>query len=135
MVVRNKVGELVDGSTATFPVSSILQGELEAIRRACYMVEGLKGSPIMIESDNKRAIELSVSEFVPPWEVFAVVMDIRKLVQQLNLKVEWVKRSANKIAHQVAAWASKGQLNPAWISTPSVSLLSLLYSDVSNAEL
>ncbi|KAE9465841.1 hypothetical protein C3L33_02247, partial [Rhododendron williamsianum] len=80
MVVRNEVGELVDGSTATFPVSSVLQGELEAIRRACYMVEGLKVSPVMIESDSRRAIELSVSELVPPWEVFEVVMDIRKMI-------------------------------------------------------
>ncbi|KAF7153316.1 hypothetical protein RHSIM_Rhsim01G0039500 [Rhododendron simsii] len=94
MVVRNEVGELVDGSTATFPVSSVLQGELEAIKRACFMVEGLKKS----------------------------------------LKVEWVKRSGNKIAYQVAAWASKGHLQPDWVSNPPVALLSLLYSDVINSE-
>ncbi|KAI8567632.1 hypothetical protein RHMOL_Rhmol02G0136600 [Rhododendron molle] len=135
MVVRNEEGELVDGSTASFPVSSVLQGELEAIRRACYMVEGLKVSSVMIESDSRRAIELSVSELVPPWEVFEVVMDIRKMIQQKNLKMEWVKRFGNKIAHQVAAWASKGQLQPAWISSASASLLSLLYSDVFNSVL
>ncbi|KAE9457303.1 hypothetical protein C3L33_10823, partial [Rhododendron williamsianum] len=90
MVVRNEVGELVDGSTANFPVSSVLQGELEAIRRACYMVEGLKVSPVMIESDSRRAIELSVC-----------------MGLQMNLKMEWVKRSGNKIAHQVAAWGFK----------------------------
>ncbi|KAI8551080.1 hypothetical protein RHMOL_Rhmol06G0157100 [Rhododendron molle] len=135
MVVRNEVGELVDGSTTTFPVSSVLHGELEAIRRACYMVEGLKVSPVTIELNSRRAIELSVSELVPPWEVFEVVMDIRKMIQQKNLKMEWVKRSGSKIAHQVAAWASKGQLHHAWISNPSVSLLSLLYSDVFNSDM
>ncbi|XP_058216738.1 uncharacterized protein LOC131327606 [Rhododendron vialii] len=116
MVVRNEVGELVDGSTATFPVSSVLQGELEAITRARYMVEGLKVSPVMIESDNRRVIELCLKTRAPmaPWEVFEIVMDIRKLMKQKNLKVEWVKRSGNKIAHQVAAWASKGQLQPDW---------------------
>ncbi|KAI8567633.1 hypothetical protein RHMOL_Rhmol02G0136600 [Rhododendron molle] len=62
-------------------------------------------------------------------------MDIRKMIQQKNLKMEWVKRFGNKIAHQVAAWASKGQLQPAWISSASASLLSLLYSDVFNSVL
>ncbi|KAI8544063.1 hypothetical protein RHMOL_Rhmol08G0265900 [Rhododendron molle] len=62
-------------------------------------------------------------------------MDIRKMIQQKNVKVEWVKRSGNKIAHQVAAWASKRQLHQAWISNPSVSLLSLLYSDGLNSDL
>ncbi|XP_058195012.1 uncharacterized protein LOC131311532 [Rhododendron vialii] len=135
MVVRNEVGELIDGSTATFPVYSVLHGEQEAIRRACHMVEGLKVSQVIIESDNRRAIELSVSELVPPWEVFEVVMDIRRLMKQKNLKMEWVNRFGNKIAHQVAAWASKGQLQPDWVSSPPIALFSLLYADAFNSEL
>lgn len=49
----------------------------------------------VIESDNQIAIKLSVFELVPPWEVGSLVLDIRQLKQELELKYAWVKREAN----------------------------------------
>lgn len=77
------------------------------------------------------AISLSVPELVPPCEVFPVVMDIQELSRQGNIKLECVRRSANKVAHQVASLAAKRRLPPNWVSNPLSSLVSLLLSDVS----
>lgn len=63
------------------------------------------------------------------------MMDIRELALQRNLKLEWVRRSGNKVAHHVAKFASKGILNLGWVANPPVCLLSFLCSDVSLSEL
>lgn len=63
-----------------------------------------------IESDNKMANSLSVSELLPSWEVQAVVLDIRDLRRQHKFDLVWVRRTANRVAHQVArVFGSKGE--------------------------
>lgn len=120
MVVRDEFVKLIDGSFFKFKMNSVLQGELEAIRKACYWASAKNANSVVRESDSRLAISLSVSALVPPWEVFPLVMDIRKLRQQWNIKLEWVRRSANSVAHQVAAMALavKGRLAPNWVANP-----------------
>lgn len=48
---------------------------------------GLKG--VEAELDNKQAILLCVSELVPPWEVDALVCDIRELARLGDLLPRW----------------------------------------------
>ncbi|KAH7843546.1 hypothetical protein Vadar_018002 [Vaccinium darrowii] len=124
VVLRDWRGSLVDGLVGSEVVSSPLQGELLAIRRACGMAKALNLFGVTIESDNQTAIKLSVSELVPPWEVLTVVLDIREFVSSLGLCLAWVKREANELAHVVASNAVRGNLPVNWISFPprSVSL-------------
>lgn len=48
---------------------------------------GLKS--VEAESANKQAILLCVSELVPPWEVDALVCDIRELARLGDLSLRW----------------------------------------------
>ncbi|KAF7148032.1 hypothetical protein RHSIM_Rhsim03G0019800 [Rhododendron simsii] len=130
VVVRNDRGELTDGSTYSFKCSSVFQGELEAIRKACFLARDMCAVPVTIESDNKTAILLSASELVPPWEVYPLIMDIRAVKKQRNLEFIWFKRSANKVAHRVASLAAKGKLSLDWVANSPASLVSLLLHDV-----
>ncbi|KAI8524768.1 hypothetical protein RHMOL_Rhmol13G0174800 [Rhododendron molle] len=110
---------------------SSLHGELLAIRLAGGMIKamGLRGA--LIESDNQTAIKLSVSESVPPWEVMAVVGDIRKLKMEEGISFAWIKREANGLAHAVAAEAMTGCLPVNWMSFPSSFVMSIVSRDAS----
>lgn len=130
VVVRDDKGVLIDGSAFPINASSALQGELEAIRKACFMARDSYCLPVTIESDKKQAISISVSELVPPWEVHPVVTDIRDVGQQIGLNIVWAKTTANKVAHQVAALALKKKLPLDWVPNPPATLLSLIPSDV-----
>lgn len=57
-VVRDWAGRLIDGSVLVTKVSSPLQGELVAIRRACGMARALGMTGAIIGSDNQVAIKL-----------------------------------------------------------------------------
>lgn len=117
-VMRDWEGSLVDGNVAFVRASSPLQGELLAIRQACGMVRSLGLNEAVIESDNQQAIKLSVSELVPPWEVMALVMDIRQIRQEADLKLVWARREANGLAHVVATMALKNLLPCNWVGSP-----------------
>lgn len=82
-----------------------------------------------MESDNKQAILLSVSELVPPWEVAAVVLDIRELARAGSIMLKWVRRTANRAAKAIAALAKNGNLPLNWVSCPPLSLLSIFDSE------
>ncbi|KAF7145529.1 hypothetical protein RHSIM_Rhsim04G0233900 [Rhododendron simsii] len=58
---------------------------LEVIRKACYWASAKNANSVVRESDSRLAI---------------------------SLKLESVRRSANSVAHQVAAMAVKGSLAP-----------------------
>lgn len=83
---------LVHGNVECAFISSPLQGELLAICLACGMVTDLKLNKVEIESDNQLAVKLSGSELVPPWEVMAVVLDVRQFCRDLGLTVSWINR-------------------------------------------
>lgn len=70
--------------------SQSLQGELKAIREACLMVMALALKGEVTEADNHHAISLSVSELVPPWEVGALVEDIRESALMGDISFSWV---------------------------------------------
>lgn len=80
----------MNGNVAPARVSSPLQGELLAICLACGIARSLGFYGAVIELDNQMAIKLSVFELVPPWEVGSLVLDIRQLKQEVELKYAWV---------------------------------------------
>lgn len=128
-VIRDWKGSLVNGSTGSCEIASTLQGELNAIRMACKMAASMEINQATIESDCQQAIKLSVSEQDPPWDVMALVFDIRYFRNLLGLSFSWVRREANGLAHEVATSFKKGKLPLNWVSCPSPSILSLLARD------
>lgn len=88
---------------------------------------GLNGAEV--ESDNKSAILLSVSELVPPWESSAVVQDIRQFAELGSISFSWIRHAANKVAHEVAALAMRNSLPCNWTVFPHLSLFSILRNE------
>ncbi|XP_058185931.1 uncharacterized protein LOC131303156 [Rhododendron vialii] len=85
---------------------------------------------VSIESDCASLISLSVSELVPPWEVSALITDIRKIGAELELSFCWTPREGNEAAHWIAS-SRASTLGCNWVSTPPVPLLSILCNDAS----
>ncbi|KAI8544372.1 hypothetical protein RHMOL_Rhmol08G0291300 [Rhododendron molle] len=108
VVARNDKGALIDGTFSFFSSSSVLRGELEALRKACFLAKDFRRFPVTVESDSKMAISLSVSELVPPWEVHPVVMDIRELHRQHNFEFVWVRRWPTRQPIRWPLWQEKG---------------------------
>lgn len=130
VVQRDWNGQIVNGNVSSVKVSSPLHGELLALRFACGMVKALGLLGAVIESDNQVAIKLSVSELVPPWEVASVVMDIRDLVRDVGVCLQWVKREGNALAHVVAKKALRGLLPVNWVANPPSFVASVLANEV-----
>ncbi|KAH7859991.1 hypothetical protein Vadar_007952 [Vaccinium darrowii] len=138
VVFRSWDGKLLEGAAKSIRADSSIDGELQAIRLACEMANGLGLKEVEIESDNKQAISLSVSKLVPPWQVCAVVHDIRHFAKEGKHLFRWVRRNANKVAHEVASLALKKNIPcnslkkniPCnWVVNPPLSLVTLLKND------
>lgn len=93
VTIRDWKGSLINGMVGSVKISSSLQGELLAICQGCGMIKDLGMMEGLVELDNQLAIKLSVSELIPPWEVLAVVGDIRQMKDELGISFGWVKRS------------------------------------------
>ncbi|KAI7995021.1 hypothetical protein LOK49_LG11G00195 [Camellia lanceoleosa] len=78
-------GQLVDGMARQTCLRSVAQCELLAIRHACLMADALNLNTVEIESDCKSVIQLCVSEGVPPWELLALICDVRSLASRRSL--------------------------------------------------
>ncbi|KAH7861955.1 hypothetical protein Vadar_033013 [Vaccinium darrowii] len=114
VVIRDWNGKLLDGTVHSIRAESSLDGELQAIRAACKVANGLGLKEVEIEYDNKQTISLSVSELVPPWKVCSVVQDIRHFAKDGKFLFKWARRTANKVAHKVASLALKKRLPCNW---------------------
>lgn len=122
VVIRDRRGSLINGSVDSAKVTSPLQGEALAIRKACGMMKELGMDRVEIESDKKLAIKLSVSELDPPWEIATIIWDIRQFREEMGVSFAWARRKANELAHLVATKALKELLPVSWVSSPPDSL-------------
>lgn len=76
------------------------------MREACLMAkEALELSQVTIENKNSQIISLCSSDLEPPWEVEAIVKDIRILKQSSGFRFLSVRKNANRAAHWCAASA------------------------------
>lgn len=80
-IMRDSKGQFINGIVTSFFAASALQAEAVAVRLACRLVQMYGLSMADIENDNQDLIHLCVSETVPPWEIMAVVADIRSLAR------------------------------------------------------
>ncbi|KAI7995877.1 hypothetical protein LOK49_LG11G02292 [Camellia lanceoleosa] len=80
-IMRDAQGQFLDGIVTSFFSASTLHAEAVAVRLACRLVQMYGLSLADIENDNQELIHLCVSETVPPWEIMAIVADIRSFAR------------------------------------------------------
>ncbi|KAG5532237.1 hypothetical protein RHGRI_026761 [Rhododendron griersonianum] len=95
IILRDSHGNLIDGRRFRISATSALHAE----------------------NDNAQLISLSVSELVPPWEVLAILSDIRLLAKDEGLSFRWTPREGNEAAHWVAS-SQASSLGPNWVVYP-----------------
>ena len=66
----------------------------------------------MICSDSQSVISLASSDLEPPWDIAAIVGDIRFMAQRLSLLFWFIARARNYVAH--------------WVSVPTSPVCSML---------
>ncbi|CAL5333984.1 unnamed protein product [Camellia sinensis] len=98
-IMRNSKGQFIDGIVTSFFSASALQVEAVAVCLVCCLAQMHGLSLADIENDNQELIHLCVSETVPPWEIMAVVADIRSFARDRAWKFMWTRRTNNSAAH------------------------------------
>ncbi|KAG5561153.1 hypothetical protein RHGRI_004238 [Rhododendron griersonianum] len=99
IILRDNRGNLIDGRRFKISATSAFLAEASVLREACLFAKALNLSSVCIENDNAQLISLSVSELVPPWEVLAIISDIRLLAREEGLSFRWTPREGNEAAH------------------------------------
>ncbi|KAL7263564.1 hypothetical protein ACSBR1_001679 [Camellia fascicularis] len=98
-VLLDENGRLNDGSTKKISISSVVQGELYAIRMAF----------LLADTFNLSRVE-----------------DIRNMASVRGHKFNWTPRVANQVAHWTAMNYLRGSLGLDWVSMPSTTHLRFL---------
>ncbi|KAF7128124.1 hypothetical protein RHSIM_Rhsim11G0009800 [Rhododendron simsii] len=130
IILRDSLGNLIDGRRFRISATSALLAKASVIREACLFAKALNLSSVCIENDNAQLISLSVSELVPPWEVLAIISDIRLLAKNDGFSFRWTPREGNEAAHWVAS-SQASSLGPNWVVYPPEFLYSILCKDLS----
>ncbi|KAG5556475.1 hypothetical protein RHGRI_006921 [Rhododendron griersonianum] len=120
---------LIDGRRFKISATSAFLAEASVLREACLFAKALNLSSVCIENDNAQLISLSVSELVPPWEVLAIISDIRLLAREEGLSFRWTPREGNEAAHWVAS-SQASSIGPNWVVYPPEILYSILCKDL-----
>lgn len=68
----------------------------------------------------------SVSEGVPPWDICAVMNDIRSMASSRGLAFKWCPRVGNRAAHWVASACLHDTLPVNWVSQPPMAFVGCL---------
>ncbi|KAL7176319.1 hypothetical protein ACSBR2_029794 [Camellia fascicularis] len=126
VLLRDEKGNLLDGIATKIRLTTVVQGEAIAVRLACAMARALQCAVVEIESDNKSVIHLCVSKGVPPWEICAVIQDIRSLAHSGGLAFKWSPRVRNRAIHWVATACLHDYLPLHWVSQPPMALVGCL---------
>ncbi|KAL7253377.1 hypothetical protein ACSBR1_007832 [Camellia fascicularis] len=107
-------------------LATAIQGETSVARLACSMACALNCANVEIESDYKNVIQLCVSERVPPWDICAVMNDIRSTASSKGLAFKWCPRVKNRAAHLVASACLHDTLPFNWVSQPPMAFVGCL---------
>ncbi|XP_028089296.1 uncharacterized protein LOC114289726 [Camellia sinensis] len=118
VLLRDEKGNLLDDIAAKIRLTIVVQGETIAVCLACAMARAIQCVAVEIESDSKTVIQLCVSEGVPPWEICAIIQDIRSLAHSGGLTFKWSPRVRNRAAHWVATACLHDYLPVHWVSQP-----------------
>lgn len=127
---RNNFGTIIDGHGFLVNASSPLHAEVLAIREACTLAYQRQFHSALIESDSRIAVMLASLDETPPWQVAAVIEDVRFLAAMLSLKFHFIPRLCNAPAHWIAKQALYSALPLNWVCCPPCDLSSLMRCDL-----
>ena len=109
---------------------SPLHAEIIAVHSACSLAFNRGWFNAIVESDSQVAISLSSLESPPPWNLAALVDDIRLWAKNMHISFSWVNRDSNQVAHWVARYAFSNTLEFSCDFTFPNELTSLSRSDL-----
>ncbi|KAF7123675.1 hypothetical protein RHSIM_Rhsim12G0010300 [Rhododendron simsii] len=127
-LLRDCRGHLIDGRRFKISATSAFLAEASVIREACLFAKALNVNSVSVENDNVQLISLSVLELVPPWEVMAIISDIRMLAAELKLSFCWSPHEVNEATHWIAS-SQAARLGFDWVLFPPPVLYSILCND------
>lgn len=128
-VVRDEAGEFLTGAARTFICNSPIAAEAIAVREAISLAGVFDSFDVIIESNCANVVK-GCGDSVPQWKIQAFVVDIKRmLAENQRVKIKWVRRSANKVADQVAKSMIRGNLPRFWTWMMPVRIRTLLLED------
>ena len=104
LIARDHHGHLLLARTRSFPaVINPSLAEAMAVKEALSWAKEMRGRSVTVESDCLVVIQMIRSAAPMRSRVGQVIEECRKLVSDINnLKLQFVKRSANMSAHELA---------------------------------
>nr|GEV17724.1 ubiquitin carboxyl-terminal hydrolase 9-like [Tanacetum cinerariifolium] len=130
IVVRDSTGYLRYVLGKLCHAISPLNAEIIAVHYACSLASDRGWFNVTVESDSHLAISLACSEATPPWNLAALVDDIRLWANNMELSFSWVNRECNQVAHWVAPHAFSTTSSSSWDVYFPQELTSLARSDL-----
>ncbi|KAK1353602.1 hypothetical protein POM88_008168 [Heracleum sosnowskyi] len=130
MVLRDDTGVFVAGMVKRFDENAtVLEAEATGMYEVLQWVCGLGVSQVVVESDSLVVVDALNKNRKYVSEVGSIFESCRVVLQQrCDLKVQHVRRQANKVAHSIAKIpCMSGSMN--CFSTPPPCVLELIVSD------
>lgn len=130
MVLRNHEGRFVAGKAARFRgVVQVLEAEVMAIFEALKWLEDMHPMEVMIESDSLLAVRAMNKEYLNYMELGTIVKQCKEMIASKgNISIHYIKRQANKVAHELAKIPCEPN-SFVVIQSPPDSLLETILSD------
>ncbi|XP_057999119.1 uncharacterized protein LOC131177952 [Hevea brasiliensis] len=131
VIVRNHVGQFVDGCAASFTCGSPLVAEGIALRAALQFAISRKYNQVIFEVDSLFLVNMLISPFTTiPWKIEGVIHDIKVFwTSYSNWSVKHVHRCVNECDNLIAKAVRQGLLYPGWILNPRDKLPYALLKD------
>lgn len=130
VIIRNHEGVLLTGASRRIPCCSAIEAEAQAVIAAIYMAESLGLQDVIIKTDCKEVSDLCSSTGMH-WKISTCIDEIRSLLaKNSSYSVNWVRRSANKVAHLAANMAINFNLPSLWTWFTPVKIRAALLEDV-----
>uniref|UniRef100_A0A7N2M6W5 RNase H type-1 domain-containing protein n=1 Tax=Quercus lobata TaxID=97700 RepID=A0A7N2M6W5_QUELO len=131
VIIRNEKDEVMGAKSAKGPwVTDSLEAEALACRTALEFAVDIGLSDIVIEGDCVQVINAIKADRGNLSQLGHVIEDIQVLISGLRwVKVRWVKRSANLVAHSLAWYAKNISNDVIWLEDDPPPTLEPLFHD------
>jgi ribonuclease HI len=131
-VIRDSKGSAMAGGA--WPMTNMLDvgtAEALALKRGQELLERIKCSPTIIESDNMALVDACNGErdiWIPST---AILMDCFNIIQRIGfVSVNYCPRKSNRVAHNLARFSFEANRVIAWVDDPPDHVISDVIADV-----
>jgi ribonuclease HI len=133
VVIRDRQGRMWASRSRTVRgCLDPITGELLAALMVVHLCREMGIQNALFEGDAKVVVEAITSGDLDESSRGHLLEDIRVSLRGVpRWKLNFVRREGNKVAHQLAAWALREEVNKVWLYHPPIWLQSLLKADIS----